>query len=378
MGTVGVHMDNLAHTLVGATLAETGLKRWTPLGTATLLIGANLPDVDGFITFAGEDTALLFRRGWTHGVLAMAVWPWVLAGAMLLWDARVRRRRHPEAPPARLFPLVGLAYLSVLSHPALDWLNTYGVRLLMPFDGAWFYGDALFIIDPWLWLLMAAASVLAARRRWGVTRWAVLGLAVSALMLVVDLVPVGAKVAWGVGVAVLLGLRLATGASVRLVERVAAVCAGVLLVYIGAMLVGTHLAERQAARWLEARGLSVKHVMAGPLLARPFARDVIALVPGQYLFVEVDWLADERLRFSDPPLPLELPGPVVQAAFEAPQVRGFRNWSRFPTWWVSRTDDEGWRVVLLDVRYSRWPERERDTGIGRATVTLDRELRPVR
>ncbi|HYO58336.1 metal-dependent hydrolase [Archangium sp.] len=366
-------MDNLAHTLVGATLAETGLKRWTPLGTATLLIGANLPDVDGFISFAGEDTSLLFRRGWTHGVLAMGVLPWVLVGAMLLWDARVRRRRHPDAPPARLWPLVGLAYLSVLTHPALDWLNTYGVRLLMPFDGSWFYGDALFIIDPWLWLLMAAAAVLAhTRTRRGITFWAMLGLATSALVLVPDLAPAAAKVAWGVGLALILGLRLAAGAPVPLVERVAGVCAGGLLVYIGAMLVGTHVAERQAAVWLRARGFSVERVMAGPLPARPFARDVIALTPGQYLFVEVDWLAGERLRFGDPPLPREAPGPIVQAALAAPQVRGFRNWLRFPAWEVHRTD-EGWRVVLLDVRYSR----SRDTGIGIATVTLDRELRPV-
>ena len=35
----------------------------------------------------------------------------------------------------------------MLGQPLLDWLNTYGVRFLMPFDGTWFYGDALFIID---------------------------------------------------------------------------------------------------------------------------------------------------------------------------------------------------------------------------------------
>ena len=39
-------MDNLCHTLVGAALAQSGLKRRSPLGTVTLLIGANLPDVD--------------------------------------------------------------------------------------------------------------------------------------------------------------------------------------------------------------------------------------------------------------------------------------------------------------------------------------------
>ena len=35
-------MDPLAHTLAGASLAQAGLKRLTPLATATLVIGANL------------------------------------------------------------------------------------------------------------------------------------------------------------------------------------------------------------------------------------------------------------------------------------------------------------------------------------------------
>ncbi len=30
----------------------------------------------------------------------------------------------------------------------MDWLNSYGVRLLMPFSNRWFYGDALYIVDP--------------------------------------------------------------------------------------------------------------------------------------------------------------------------------------------------------------------------------------
>jgi len=36
-------------------------------------------------------------------------------------------------------------------HPTLDWLNTYGMRWLMPFSGRWFYGDAVFIVDPGCW-----------------------------------------------------------------------------------------------------------------------------------------------------------------------------------------------------------------------------------
>ena len=73
-------MDNLCHTLVGAALGEAGLKRRTPLAMATLLVGANLPDVDAVTyVYADSPTSFAFRRGWTHGVLAMAVLP-ILAG----------------------------------------------------------------------------------------------------------------------------------------------------------------------------------------------------------------------------------------------------------------------------------------------------------
>ncbi len=66
-------MEPLAHTLAGACLAESGLKRLTPLATSTLLIAANIPDLDGACYLHSADLAFAVRRGWTHGVLAMAV-----------------------------------------------------------------------------------------------------------------------------------------------------------------------------------------------------------------------------------------------------------------------------------------------------------------
>ena len=39
-------MDNLCHTVAGAVLAEAGLRRRTPLALPTLLLGANLPDLN--------------------------------------------------------------------------------------------------------------------------------------------------------------------------------------------------------------------------------------------------------------------------------------------------------------------------------------------
>ena len=128
---------------------QAGPFRKAPLAMATGLIAANLPDVDGVIYFYGNTAdALAFRRGWTHGILAMAVLPFVLAGAMLAFDRFVRRRIRPEKPPALWRPLLLLSAIGVLSHPLLDFLNTYGVRFLAPFSWEWFYGDALYIIDP--------------------------------------------------------------------------------------------------------------------------------------------------------------------------------------------------------------------------------------
>ena len=76
-------VDNLCHTLVGAALAEAGLKRRTALGSATLMIAANLPDVDVVAVPLGH--SLGFRRGLTHGVPALLVLPLLVALRMAGW-----------------------------------------------------------------------------------------------------------------------------------------------------------------------------------------------------------------------------------------------------------------------------------------------------
>src|SRR5690606_26968846 len=87
----GSRMDNLTHSLAGASLAAAGLRRTTPLATSTLVVAANAPDVDAFIyLFRDEYYALAFRRGYTHGPVAIALLPFVVAGVMLAWDRFVR------------------------------------------------------------------------------------------------------------------------------------------------------------------------------------------------------------------------------------------------------------------------------------------------
>ena len=62
-------MDNLCHTLAGAALGKAGLASRTRYGMATLMVSANLPDIDVAV-FLTDTLPMSFRRGWTHGVLA--------------------------------------------------------------------------------------------------------------------------------------------------------------------------------------------------------------------------------------------------------------------------------------------------------------------
>jgi inner membrane protein len=152
-------MDNLTHSLVGALIGQAGLKRRTGLAMPALILGANLPDVDGLCMFLGTQ-GLALRRGVTHGPIAWALLPLALAAILWGYDRwQASRGRRPERrAPVRFGQLYWLGLIACLTHPALDWLNSYGIRFLSPFSPRWFYGDALFIIDLWLWLGLGYAT----------------------------------------------------------------------------------------------------------------------------------------------------------------------------------------------------------------------------
>jgi inner membrane protein len=168
-------MDNLTHSLVGAVLGQAGLKRTTGLAMPALIIGANLPDVDAacFVWLEGTEH-LAFRRGITHGPPALVLLPLVLARLLWGWDRwQARRGTRPEGRlPVRFGWLYAMAFIGCLSHPFFDWLNVYGIRLLEPFSSQWFYGDTLFIIDPWLWALLIGAVWWSRRREKAGAEWA--------------------------------------------------------------------------------------------------------------------------------------------------------------------------------------------------------------
>ncbi len=171
-------MENLTHSLAGAILGQMGLKKKTGLGMATLIIAANIPDIDAIAVLFGGHQHLAIRRGITHGPIAMLLLPLILTALMIRFDGwQAKRDQKRWARPADRLPirkgwLLALAFIGTLSHPAMDWLNSYGIRFLEPFSSHWFYGDSIFIIDVWIWAALIAGVLISRRReRKGAVNW---------------------------------------------------------------------------------------------------------------------------------------------------------------------------------------------------------------
>lgn len=146
-------MDNLTHSLIGYGLGEAGLRQRLGAGTTlALVVGSNLPDVDVVALFTGPG-AFLLRRGWTHSVLGMPL--------LALACAALMRRAYPALGTLRLFLLL-LGSMGL--HVACDLLNSYGVRALLPFSDARFELGWVFIVDLWLWALLAVPLLWARGR----------------------------------------------------------------------------------------------------------------------------------------------------------------------------------------------------------------------
>lgn len=172
-------MEPVTHFLTGACIGRAGLNRKTALATFAAVLAAEAADLDVFWGLGGPVDELKHHRGITHTLIGAPVVAAVVTGAVWgfhIW--RERRRAHrlaalnpePGAPiPAKLKPRtlhLGWLYLTTLiaafSHILLDWTNNYGVRPFFPFNPRWYAGDIVFIYEPVLWALFAAAFIFPA------------------------------------------------------------------------------------------------------------------------------------------------------------------------------------------------------------------------
>ena len=160
-------MDNLTHSLVGWLIARAAPGPTVPRAAALSVIAANIPDLD-IVTLFDPAAYLVYHRHITHSVVAI---PFMAALAVCGVNAWGRRASGMER-----WREWALALASVGSHVGLDMMNSYGMRLWLPFSAEWSSWDLFFIIDPLIWALLGASVLVA--RRWPVRRAAArLGLA---------------------------------------------------------------------------------------------------------------------------------------------------------------------------------------------------------
>src|SRR5215510_6041489 len=129
-------MFNSTHTFVGLAIARTGVDKWVRYATATAVIAANLPDVDIVAALSGTPSYIDFHRGITHSLIGVPILALLLAAAMYPFSGKFRKT-------------YAIALIAMATHPLLDFTNSYGWRPFVPFNGRWFYGDILFVFDPY-------------------------------------------------------------------------------------------------------------------------------------------------------------------------------------------------------------------------------------
>ena len=292
-------MDNVCHTLVGAACGAAGLNRRTRFGAATLMLSANLPDVDVFV-FATTTPWIEFRRGWTHGILAQIILPVAWTAIVWLFDRFMRSRGSEGERSFHAGWTLLLAFVGVYSHVFLDLLNNYGVRLASPISWRWFYADAIFIVDPWMWLMLA------------------------------------------------IGIWL-TGSRGR--PRAARVALVAVTCYVVVMLMSGSAARGIVAdSWKEAHGVEPQALMVGPLPLWPFSRQVIVDAGDHYEYGVFSW-GQRAVTLVPEKIPKNSTSPAVALARRDNNIRAFLVWARFPFWTIEPTSD-GTKVTVSDMRFA--------------------------
>jgi inner membrane protein len=166
-------MDNVTHALAGCLLAGVAIAAreqkegssspaFRVAATSIGLIAAELPDAD--LLYAGNALGmgklgyLLHHRGYTHTVV------FAIAGALLVWGVVLLVRPNLRQLELRN-ALLTVALAGTFSHLLLDFGNSYGVHPFWPFNDDWYYGDSIFIVEPWLWVAALPALFLFTNRR---------------------------------------------------------------------------------------------------------------------------------------------------------------------------------------------------------------------
>jgi len=357
-------MDNLTHSLVGLAAAKAGLEKLSPGATALCVLAANSPDADIVTLIGGRWIYLQNHRGLTHSIvgtiaLALAL-PLVFHGVAWL-IARLRKRE----PVTRLRGLMIASIIVTASHPLLDWTNNYGVRLLLPWNSRWFYGDLVFIMDPVFWLVLGGAAFLVtSRTKNQIVTWCAIALVPSMLVFfgpagrggLANAMPL--RVLW-ISALVVLVVLYKQHAGLRWGPRIPRVALVIIVFYVGSLFAMHALALRRlstvASEITKATNEQPVALAAMPTLANPLRwLCIVETESSAYRFELALGAGDARpaniVRYQKPDA---FSSPAVAQASADYRAQVFLGFARFP---VAQLADPNCTMNTLvqfaDLRYT--------------------------
>ncbi len=182
-------MDPVTHALTSIALGRAGLNKITRAATPMLLVSGTIADVDWVTRLGSAATFLRWHRTVTDSLVGTAAIVATVAAAF--WIAG---RKYPKFAVG-IFPALAISAIGAGAHLLLDLLNSYGVKLLWPFNSKWYAWDLADTVDSGILFFLLAGLLLpelfrlvheeigSKPKRHGRQRGAVVGLVLVALFV---------------------------------------------------------------------------------------------------------------------------------------------------------------------------------------------------
>ncbi len=303
-------MDPLTHTLTGLALSRAGLNRLSAYATPIVLLAANAADCDIVTLAGGQANYLHYHRHITHAFVSVPV-----MALLAVLVVRLFARKPFDWKWAYVVSFAG-----ALSHPLIDWLNAYGVRLLLPFSKGWLQLSLTNLADAWIWAALLVAALAPPLSR-----------LVSS--------EIGAKPGSGRGISI------------------------AALVFMLVVVFGRYFLHERAVAVLDSRlyeGTAPARVAALPGFANPFTWRGLVETNEFYSIQDVNLLGrfdptSGRLLYKPEPRPEE--AAAAAAARRTDAFRVFLEFSQYPYWRFTPADrpEGAIRVEVSDLRFGEPP-----------------------
>jgi inner membrane protein len=372
-------MDNVTHGLIGYALGRATTRTRSAAeqraGIWASIAASNAPDLDFIASLVSNHAKLSYlghHRGHTHTLL--------LAVPIGIACAELCLRLFRVSDAGARMRLYALGALAGLLHIAFDWLNNYGVHPFFPLDNRWYYGDAVFIIEPLFFAALLPLLALDGLTRFGRGVGLFLCAAILALVWGISLMPTASAVVatLALGAALLLHVVARKLNPKGIAWHALGATVAAVLLFAG----GRALALGGFTRYLavHAHGERIEQLVLTPLPAHPICWTAIAVTTdpagtyrGRFGYASLlpSLIDPETCRFAPrgqttaplarTDLPLER-GIAFKVAFEGKlddlralaqkscETRKLLQFARAPYW------IDGPPTIVGDLRYDHEPE----------------------